>query len=1195
MDRETTTRVARAGARLVARLVGLGDVVGLIDDMTPSRKRRSASPTDGDGQTVLSIVMGISRQLEGSTELGRMCVPANDAQAAADAVVRRLDSTPLAIDVVAALSVDDLYRLLSHDEAAAHRDLGTEASFEYYRALLYEACFAICRSILGDPLTVPLLLKELLRRHDDRVLVTWRERYAAEMERQAYQWRLASQSYCARVVLDLDRFEIPGIDIGRSAWSCTLLDAFTIPTLAASGRPRGTVVPESILRRGTSAILSSAAGNGKSSLLRHLAICAASTTLRTGATSDRLVPFIVKLRNLGTDPRLANSLVPQLSGHAIEIPEDFLRAQVEAGHAALLFDGFDEVHPRRRTEVGRWISSLQDEYCRRGTVVIVSTRSDVVGELEQLLDNFTWRGLTLMGRPEARRYARRWMAKLESMSDPASAVDRTTPRPHLAMLRDIPAHRLDAFLTVALRRPTSEPQREALNMERVIAMWCSRRDAERGIKHLPLSRRSMEEILEELALAVLLANPVVSRENALSIIESLQETTAQADLANPRAGIILDDVIGRTGLAEFSCGRLRFRTRALRDYLAARAVTRRPSPGRMELAATAAHANEFARWLGALASPDQLDSLLGALTRKSPSPFDPETGAKRLAVIVCCGAATDPPGKWWQEYQVCVEWSIRTRGTRDVALIARGGARAVSAVSVVLEKSVTEAELCAVVEILAQSRCGDALPLLVDIARSSRGTVREAIVECLKYWEDAQYALEVLGAMPTTAPRLTVPLEDESQLTLLDCIPASLSVRVTLNEPLSEAPVRPTMRSIDHLEVVGWTGRDLARFLESCPNVRRIRIGNPGHDLAETLTGRYPAVREIEIDVRPVNGDSVEALSAHLGLATDALCRHLTGLTLLRTLGPVALDIGEGTSVPSLDLSSPFSVDASSVAVDAVRRLRLVDSADPSFSWLATLRGLEMLEIVGADRVESLACGNPFPALRALVVIGCPELTELPDLASLDALESLHVSECPRLAASAWEGGEFLTTGDVALGGNQVRDWHSWFDSEGLFDGSDIHDPETLALFREYHGQDPDSATYLAPYLVTAPMAEPSNLQSRAGVLTGPSDTSRDRPTSPATKPPMVTLESALAAITSSVAEHVPDGANTRRTLAWLDWLAASIRLRPDIGMRKVPAEQLSALQGDPEAICARLRLVRVLPTSIDSAIRAFEAVWPDD
>ncbi|HEY0117678.1 MAG TPA: NACHT domain-containing protein [Cellulomonas sp.] len=1136
-------------------------------DELPRGEHAKPLQLGGDTDNVRRTISALSARLLTSGDFAHIAAPPGDLAAAIDAAVVRLGQvTP---DVVTLTQPALLCALLSETQRAVLTDLGTELSGSLYTRLLIETSAAISAAVLDDPsFTSPLVLK-LTESINDPTFATWKENQRKDQATERLRWQLATTAYCGAILADISMVNVPGID-GLPDGPWPVVEVFTEPALIALQPTRRQTPSSRLTERGTAGVLISPAGNGKTTFFQEFALNAATATLRSGGPKDRLVPFIVPLRGLGDELTLTNALVPQLDGHAIEIPVNYMHAQLEAGHGALLLDGYDELPVARRQSVARWVASLQSEFCPRGSVVVVSTRPDGATQLATALSDSTWFLLPPMGQSESRRFEQRWRHSLAAAHGPVPTATRQQ-----RLSRRLPPYRLDAFLALASGSTVHDAKTLLRFMDRVVSMWATYRDDDRGVSRWAISRAAIEALLEELAFEAL-CNPPITKDTALALVEAHQEVTTDARLADIRAGVVLTEILPRTGLIEHTdAGGLRFRSRQLRTYLAARAAARRPSPYRLDsIVRGSGYDFNGLRWLSRLVDPSQRLALLNAVDRHLS-----ETGdAKRRAWLLLAGASeAHDHGAIRDVYAQYVAEELRAGPQTDIDLLAEGAERAAAAISAACLSP--ETPLIPAVQALARIEHPIAYETLERIARTADGDLLQLLLkETSATPNPRRYCRTVLAAIGGTA-NVMLNWDDIARLDVLNALPDRIHVtlRCSAGQEL-DAQCAAIVRPVDNLVAEGLTRETIPRLLQKVPRVSHLRLRALDANPITEDFGVFPATTTLELEaVSTLNKRSPCSF-----ISVSRILQHFPNLRRLRIQGRFDVAFDYAGSVGIIELHDSNSIDFSSAENCDVGTMRLVNPPEGSLDGLAQLASLESLAIIDADWFVELPQITALSGLNSLLLDSCHEVDRLPLPDSLESLEVLEVRDCPRLDLDGWDASYIHVSMDRE--GSHLREWDTWLEREDIWELSGAADADERALFDGV--DDMWSPRIIGPgysarpgarrvdYSQIRPEPASSNVEDALAAL----------PTLPASHPTpgdgQVSYARAFLFLLSWMKESPLEVAGISDDLSWCTQLATAFGDHWDLAWRPVELSRIRELHADLNGLFKRLRRIREYPPS---------------
>lgn len=114
-------------------------------------------------------------------------------------------------------------------------------------------------------------------------------------------------------------------------------------------------------------VITGSGGSGKSVLMRHL--------LLEAIVEKEKVPIFLELRELNQTPQsLLEFINETLHSNRFTLDDEYIEKALNAGHFALLFDGFDEVELSIRKDIRKQLFQLTKKYDKN--IILVSSRPD---------------------------------------------------------------------------------------------------------------------------------------------------------------------------------------------------------------------------------------------------------------------------------------------------------------------------------------------------------------------------------------------------------------------------------------------------------------------------------------------------------------------------------------------------------------------------------------------------------------------------------------------------------------------------------------------------------------------------------------------------------------------------------------------------------------------------------------------------
>lgn len=343
---------------------------------------------------------------------------------------------------------------------------------------------------------------------------------------------------------------------------------------------------EAALRNETRVLIRGEAGSGKTTLLRWLAVTAAR-----GRFSDSLshwngvVPIFIRLRSYGARqlPKTSEMLDDAAGVLTSVMPRGWVDRQLDTGRALLLIDGVDELLPKDRRNVRKWVKDILALY--PSVRVVVTSRPAAARQDWLLDDNFTPILLEHMTRTDLSSFIRQWHQAVGASGQELPCTLEDLPgyeralaasikdRPHLYSLASNPL--LAAMLcSLNLSRARQLPRSRMEMYSIAVELLVQRRDAERHVPsadEISLSLTDKLDILRDLAWRLSDNNrSELALDKASEYVESKVNSLRHLEV-DPAP--ILNYLLVRSGILRMPAqGRIDFVHRTFQEYLAASAA-----------------------------------------------------------------------------------------------------------------------------------------------------------------------------------------------------------------------------------------------------------------------------------------------------------------------------------------------------------------------------------------------------------------------------------------------------------------------------------------------------------------------------------------------------------------------------------------------------------------------------------------------
>jgi hypothetical protein len=880
-------------------------------------------------------------------------------------------------------------------------ELLSEAATAFYDALLDASCIALVRIVRELPAFQPRAMVELLGRMSriadqigdlsDRLPRTSLTAPAGTTHDDEFGRR-----YLHLIGDSLDDLELFGVDVRRYRLHTRVSVAYlslTVSGKGGSGRARmqplddrwfddrhnsdASMRVEAALAERPWTLLRGEAGSGKTTLLQWLAVNCARRSFTGGLASwNGRTPFLIKLRRYpdGTLPApeaFLDGVADQLVGL---MPPTWVHRRLDDS-ALLLVDGVDELAPRQRPKVRRWLRSLRNGHPE--LPIVVTSRPSAASQ--SWLTDLGFESVLLepMGPADVAAFCAKWHAAVQDAGrqDPACmpcseaelAAYETALLRNLDGRRDLRALASNPLLCAMLcalnldRHRQLPPDRMAL-YEAALKLLIERRDAEREVRatrEIQLDTRSKLAILQRLAWNLTLAGKV---ELALDEAKDLAAIAIQhlpnviPDATDPAA--VIQYLLDRSGVIRNPAeGRVDFVHRTFQEYLAARQAI---DEHQLDLLVRHAPSDQWRETVimatGHATSTHRQRLLNKILDRADTEPK--HTRRLRLLAAACLEAGTIDPTTT-ERIDTGLGSIIPPGNSRESRSLSLGGDRTLRNLPTTLD-DLGEPEATACVRTAALINGPAALRLLAAYAPDPRGRVQEEIANVWRYFDAEEYASKVLTNAPLKDGSLEVTRPEHvrhaSQLSQLTALHISLRSVEDLSF-LAEA------RHLTYLNVTltKTTGLDA---LNDHTELNEVRIHGP-YTRPENLT------KLLQLEVLGLFGSKIESID------------FMSQFENLRQF--VLHDAGSLTNLhPLAQLKKLKKIYLFDLRVDPV----------PVFSELDQLSHISVRGIPGrTGLLRDIAAARP--TLTTLFICGDANLTSIAELKSMPELYYFGLQACP--------------------------------------------------------------------------------------------------------------------------------------------------------------------------------------------------------
>lgn len=751
------------------------------------------------------------------------------------------------------------------------------------------------------------------------------------------------------------------------------------------------------------ALLTGEAGSGKTTLLRWLAVQACRGELERELPSwGNPIPFFIPLRRsvgvpLPQPERFVQASAPQLAG---VMPPGWVHDQLSSGRGLVLVDGVDELPPRQRDDVRRWLDDLVTTFPDSRFVVTSRPPAVEEGWLEPL--EFGGAELQPMSYTDIASFIQHWHEASLTGTEDAEERERVAElaRRLQELIRTDGAVRslatsplLCAMLCALHRDRKAQLPRGRLEVYRVaLESLVERRDAEREVAHgLPAQSLSLPEkmvLLKDLSYWLLVNGySDAPRDRCVERVESKLASMPHLDYSGAE---VFDYLLTRSGvLREPASGRIDFLHRTFQEYLAAGEIVEQDNVGQL---VQLAHSDEWSVVTVLAAGQgrrQQREDLIRGLIERGRS----EPGVSHrlhLLAVSCLDTSVELSPKLSAELELILGELIPPRTLTEANALASAGELAVPLLAARWQDRDARTT-AACVRSLGLIGGELAVTTLAALAADYRVTVAREIIRMWDEFDPDEYARRVLENSPMFIGRQVWLPTERAHLAVhlkgLKGLQAGYRAfewgrpdnRIAL-EPLTECP------DLERLKVSGVGGVDvdplpafgkLTSFaLERCGGIENLdRIGQA--DQLESLAIERTPVESLEFlsNLEELEQLWLERIGDGADLSPLGALGDLRSLTLNGIEDARGSDFFEGLDLEDLVLGDTNLARADLIVTQERLVSLSVRSAAVATAELSSLPLLEDLKIEAADlvRLEIAADCN----LRQLSLTGAKPLRDI--------------------------------------------------------------------------------------------------------------------------------------------------------------------------------------------------------------------------
>jgi NACHT domain len=671
------------------------------------------------------------------------------------------------------------------------------------------------------------------------------------------------QQYRTAILNSLDRVELFGLDL--PIWQRTYslrtsyVDLFVNVSdegskdgisERGSGSPAAEHSParvETVLHEKRRILLEGAAGSGKSSVLRHLAITALLGDQNgQREASPPPIPFLLNLRSLVSGDRLqlpdpeqfVQAVVRPLGGLK---PDGWVSRLLAGGKALVLVDGVDEVREEYRRQVLEWLKHLVDTYPKSYYVLTSRDAAVKEGWREELRHRaFATARLAPLNPSQVDQLVTRWYKAMSEAggSDSADQFDIQRLRQTLASrgnLTKLAATPLMCAIMCALSRNVHSVSLSRVDLYRTgLDLLLYRRDVARSIRAADwqVDPAVSGALLSRIGFWMLINSQEVIPEHVVHTY--IADATGKHDQDAPARARFLQRVLEQTGLLELTPERsVVFRYPGFQDYLAAREVLRQDFSKHLVDNAHQARYRDVLIMAAGEAGPRQGDMIVAeVISRAQVASSDAERDAWILA-SECATARAEMTSDVRATLTQALRALLPPVSLEEAAGLAQLGEPLLELlIRVAEQRELTDSEVIATIRTVALIDVDRATGLLQDFKeRPDPGIQRELVAAW--FWSKApeRYAQEVLG--DARLEECLVELQTLDFLPYLDHIRHLRSLSLPPETESQDLEVMAGLTNVrDRLVCLSLANTAVADFsaLDSFPRLRRLDLTGIPHE-----------------------------------------------------------------------------------------------------------------------------------------------------------------------------------------------------------------------------------------------------------------------------------------------------------------------------------------------------------------------------
>jgi len=811
-------------------------------------------------------------------------------------------------------------------------------------------------------------------------------------------------NYRRAVVRKLDELELFGVDLSSTSKRYRLSVAYVTLSVEYSGNSNGNEpqkepfpsdepndedkiettellsIDEAICKSNR-LLLRGAAGSGKTTLMKWVAVMSAGNSLEDGLEEwNQCVPFFIRLREFSDKTLPTPNAFPALITPALsdEMPEQWVIGKLKAGQAIILVDGVDEIAEGQRENIKTWLKDIDDNYPNNKWILTSRLYAAEKGWLADA--GFMDADLQDMNVKNVESFIKHWHEAVkgaESQLEKKEQLDNLEAKLKATIkenrnLRKLATNPLLCAMICALHRDrnTKLPSDRIQLYEACIDMFF-RRDQERNVDlddYIEIGDRQKKILLADFAYW-LIKNNLSEVEIERADDKFGKKIPALRDIpTNTMGADIRKYFVERSGvLRQPTSNTIDFPHRTFEEYLAAKAIIDADELDFMVGNSTNDQWREVIQLACGLATPKNANKVIKDILKLGDEQTE-KKAAIHLLAVACLETIMEIDEEIEQEVQKRLQALVPPKNVEAAKELAKAGDLVVPYLRYDKKRNIKEATAC--IRTLSMIKEGEkALSILKDYCKDERKGVQDAVIDGVKHWDRPEEYLKELKFNHKY-------------------------IYVDKNMPIE------VINSLPQLEYIklGRKSREDFKFLNSIKKLKRLQISDAQFSdlsLISSLT------HLLHLDLHYTKVNTLRPISNLVELRSmdirSTLVRDLNPILNFKRLNKLALprvfDLKPILNLPNL---TSLNIDVTRTDIKVIsnltklRELIMNGNSVDDLSPISNLTGLRNLSLLWM-RVSDLSPIASLSNLTNLNISGT-QVNDLKPISSLSNLRYLNIS-----------------------------------------------------------------------------------------------------------------------------------------------------------------------------------------------------------